>query len=119
MEKCCLDCQQPIVGRADKKFCDDACRSNYNNRMRSRETAYFRKINHILKKNRNILKVLNPEGKARVGTGAMRALGFDFKYITEIYTTRQGSQYRFCYEYGYLLLEDSRVLLVRRDVPLT
>ena len=29
-EKRCLECGDVIKGRADKKFCDDQCRSNYN-----------------------------------------------------------------------------------------
>lgn len=113
MEKRCLDCHEPIVGRADKKFCDDACRSNYNNRMHSRETAYLRKINHILKKNRKILKTLNPNGKVKIKGNALRDLGFDFNFFTSIYLTQSGNQYRYCYDYGYLLLENDQVLLVR------
>jgi hypothetical protein len=29
--KKCLACNKTLRGRADKKFCDDYCRSNYNN----------------------------------------------------------------------------------------
>ena len=29
--KSCLHCNRPLHGRADKKYCDDACRNNYNN----------------------------------------------------------------------------------------
>jgi len=115
MEKRCLDCHQPIIGRADKKFCDDACRSHYNNRMLSRETAYLRKINYILKKNRKILKALNPDGKVKVKGKALRDQGFDFNYITGIYVTHSGNQYRYCYDYGYLLLENDQVLLIRNQ----
>ena len=116
MKKCCLDCKRPIAGRADKKFCDDACRSNYHNRNRSSETAYLHQINNRLKRNRAILKTLNPAGKIKVGINALRESGFDFSYFTEVYVTRAGREYRFCYEQGYLLLEHGRVLLVKRDI---
>ncbi|MFA6947300.1 MAG: DUF2116 family Zn-ribbon domain-containing protein, partial [Pedobacter sp.] len=33
MERECLDCGAALRGRTDKKFCDDQCRSNFNNRM--------------------------------------------------------------------------------------
>lgn len=114
MERCCLDCQQPIVGRADKKFCDDACRSDYNNRIRSRETIYLRKTNNILKRNRDVLKVLNPEGKVKVTVKELQERGFDFDHLTSIYVTKKGDQYRYCYDYGYLFLAYGQVLLVKK-----
>jgi len=110
----CLDCGEPLVGRADKKFCDDTCRSNYNNRRNSEEQGYLRKVNSILKRNRRILETLNPEGKTKVKWRAMVNAGFNFDYITDMYETSKGAQYRFCYEYGYLLLENEEVLLVKR-----
>jgi len=54
-ERRCLDCQEPLKGRADKKFCNDLCRNNYNNRLKSESNNLVRRINGILRKNRNIL----------------------------------------------------------------
>ena len=118
MKKCCLDCKQPIIGRADKKFCDDGCRSNYHNRNRSSEIKYLQNINKLLRRNRAILKMLNPDGKINVGIQVLRDSGFDFRHFTTIYVTKQGNQYHFCYEYGYLLLAQGDVLLVKRDTAL-
>ncbi len=114
MERTCLDCGQPIIGRADKKFCDDACRSNHNNRVVNEKTAYLRNVNTILKRNRNILEKLNPDGKVKIKRNTLVAEGFNFDYITNTYQTGKGIQYRFCYEHGYLLLEHDEVLLVWR-----
>jgi len=114
MERRCLDCGAQLAGRADKKFCDDACRSNYNNRRNSAESGYLRKVNSILKRNRRILETLNPEGKTKVKWRVLVHNGFNFNYITDMYETSKGVQYRFCYEYGYLLLDDDEVLLVKR-----
>ncbi len=114
MERKCLDCGRPLAGRADKKFCDDGCRGNYNNRRNSEENSYLRRVNGILKRNRRILEILNPHGKAKVKWKTLMREGFNFEYITEMYETGKGLQYRFCYEYGYLLLEDDEVLLVKR-----
>ncbi len=114
MERTCLDCGQPIIGRVDKKFCDDACRSNYNNRRNSEENSYLRKVNGILKRNRRILEILAPGGKAKVKWKTLVGEGFNFDYITDMHETEKGAQYRFCYEYGYLLLEHDEVLLVKR-----
>lgn len=109
-----MDCGRSLTGRADKKFCDDGCRGNYNNRRNSEENGYLRSVNSILKRNRRILEVLNPNGIARVKWKTLMREGFNFEYITEMYETGKGVQYRFCYEYGYLLLEDDEVLLVKR-----
>lgn len=115
MERLCLDCGQALIGRADKKFCDDACRSHYNNRQASEETVVLRKINNILKRNRRILEKLNPTGKVKLKQKLLVTEGFHFDYITSIYETTKGDQYRFCYEYGYLLLDNEEVLLVKRS----
>ena len=66
MTKTCLDCGNPIIGRADKKFCDDQCRNNYNNKLRADESTAVKNINAILFKNRKILEKLNPEGKTKI-----------------------------------------------------
>lgn len=114
MERKCLDCGAPLVGRADKKFCDDGCRTNYNNRRNSGESGYLRKVNSILKRNRKILEILNPEGETKVKWRTLISEGFSFDYITDMYEATEGAQYRFCYEYGYLLLDNDEVLLVKR-----
>lgn len=114
MERKCLDCNSTLVGRIDKKFCDDACRSNYNKSREAERLHYVRTVNSILKKNRKILEELNPEGKTKVAVKRLQRRGFDFRYFTHIYQTGKGSQYRFCYEYGYLLLPHDMVLLVKK-----
>jgi len=114
MERKCLDCGRLLIGRADKKFCDDGCRGNYNNKRNSAENSYLRNVNRILKRNRRILEDLNPAGSRKVKWRTLMREGFNFEYITEMYEADKGLQYRFCYEYGYLLLEDEEVLLVKR-----
>jgi hypothetical protein len=49
MNRFCLDCQEPLIGRSDKKFCNDACRSNFNNKLKTQDQNYVRRINAILK----------------------------------------------------------------------
>ncbi|MXV52691.1 hypothetical protein GS399_17090 [Pedobacter sp. HMF7647] len=115
MEKLCLDCSMPVKGRSDKKFCDDQCRTSYNNRLKQEDHRLIKVVNQILKKNRSIMEQLNPEGKSKAGKEKMINMGFDFNYFTSIYETQKGSRYFFCYEYGYLLLENNAVLLVKKE----
>jgi len=115
MERLCLDCGKPLRGRSDKKFCDDLCRNSYNNRLKSEESLVVKRINAILKKNRNILAQLNPEGKTKITRKKLFATGFNLDYHTHTYQTQNGNQYRFCYEYGYLILNEEEFLLVKRE----
>lgn len=113
MERQCLDCGQKIIGRADKKFCDDQCRSNFNNRQRADDLSQVKIINHILLKNRKILTQLNTLGKTKVAKSKLEKAGFNFSYFTHIYETSKGNSYYFCYEQGYLKLESDFFLLVK------
>ncbi len=112
-ERFCLECGTKIIGRIDKKFCSDQCRNTYNNRMNRDETTFMTKVNRILRKNRKILKELNPNGKAKVKRDKMKSAGFNFKYFTNVYKTKEGKVYYFCYEYGYLPLDNDYFALVK------
>jgi len=109
----CMDCGEEIKGRIDKKFCSDQCRNTYNNKLNSDTTNHVRNINNILRKNRRILQELNPKNdKARVHKSKMQEKGYNFNYFTSIYKTQKGTVYYFCYEHGYLQLEDDYYFLV-------
>lgn len=111
-ERTCLHCGKKIFGRADKKFCDDACRNEFNNLQNGQVNNLMKRINHTLKKNRRILSQLNPAGKAKVTRNQLVRAGFDFKYFTHTYTTKTGSVYYFCYEQAYLPIENNFFALV-------
>lgn len=115
MERTCLDCGEVLRGRADKKFCDDQCRSNYNNKLKADDTKEVKKINAILFKNRKILARLTPDGKAKVSKAKLLKSEFNFNYHTHSYTTSKGAIYYFCYEYGYLALEQDWYLIVQNQ----
>lgn len=121
MEKKCQECDEPIKGRADKKFCSDLCRNSFNNKLNSDTTNYVRNVNNILRKNRRILEEYiaahpnkDKEGTAKAAKEKLSAKGFDFNYYTNIYTTKKGADYYFCYEYGYLPIEGNYYFLVKR-----
>jgi len=114
--KLCLNCDKPVKGRTDKKFCDDYCRNNYNNQLKSITINLVRNINNALGKNRRILEEMFTEGEEMAKTTKSKLLqkGFQFQYITHIYTNKKGNVYFFCYDLGYLPLEGDWYLLVKR-----
>jgi len=59
---------------------------------------------------------LNPNGKSKAPKSRMLEKGFDFSHLTSIYTTKAGAEYRFCYEYGYLELDNDWYALVVKDL---
>lgn len=118
----CLVCAAIVKGRSDKKFCNDYCRNQFNNERKIRLQAdpAIRVINHALLRNRTIIRQLLPEGKQRTSTSRaiLLAQGFQFRYITHYNLTRSGKTCCFCYDMGYLPLEQERYLLLRANPPI-
>jgi len=114
-EKQCIECGQKLFGRQDKKFCSDQCRNAYNNKLNSDANNYIRTVNNTLRKNRRILAALNPNGKSKTHRDKLIEKGFDFNYYTNTYTTKAGAIYYFCYEYGYLEIDNGYYALVKRQ----
>jgi hypothetical protein len=113
--KNCLNCGKALKGRIDKKFCDDYCRNNHNNKLKSEVNNYKRKINNALSKNRRILENLFLEnGNSRkIKREILLRLGFQFNYLTNTHINNKGSTYVFCYDYGYLAIDRDWYLIVK------
>ena len=111
----CIECSESFVGRSDKKFCSDYCRNVYNNKVNKDSKNLIRNINNRLRKNWRILEELNPKGKCTVTKKKLDMKGFDFNYFTEIYTTKAGKNYYFCYDQGYSSIEKELYMLVKKD----
>lgn len=114
MTKECIECGESFIGRIDKKFCSDYCRNTFNNRNNKDSNNLIRNINNRLRKNWRILEELNPEEKCKVSKLKLDDAGFDFNYFTNIYTTKSGNIYYFCYDQGYLELDGGFYALVKR-----
>lgn len=112
--KRCVECAELIKGRSDKRYCNDACRSSYNNRLKPVKPNIINKINKQLIKNRKILADLLQEEKLlKVNEDRLLTLGFDLAYHTHDLLTSKGQTYYFIYEYGYLPLENQQYLIVK------
>ena len=135
-ERKCLDCGAPLgAGREDRKYCDDSCKTNYNNRIRREKNKlkntsvpaepgpgelsvpdYIKRIQDIQLKNREILKTLCDDDKpGRIRLRDLIGKGFNLKFFTsETEPTGTGNIYRFCFEYGYRENEDGSVIIICR-----
>ena len=114
-KKFCKVCHEQIHGRRDKQYCSDYCRAQYFNNRNVEVTNYMRRVNYLIRKNRSILSELNPGGKTRTHREKLRDAGLNFDYFTNVYRTRSGKVYYFCYDQGYLELEDDFYALVVKE----
>jgi predicted nucleic acid-binding Zn ribbon protein len=117
--KKCMSCGEIVKGRSDKKFCNDYCRNAYNNELK-KSNGEVRYINHVLGKNRRILERLlsNNATTIKINKENLHQLGFQFKYITHIYTTLSSKTYYYCYDYGYLPVGNDWFLIVKKKEPI-
>ncbi|MGG8496396.1 hypothetical protein ACQY1Q_08270 [Tenacibaculum sp. TC6] len=113
--KNCLECGEKVVGRIDKKFCSDYCRNAFNNKVNKESKNLIRNTNNRLRKNYKILSELNTSGKTKVTRRKLFDKGFDFNFITTLYTTKTGNTYFYVYDQGYLELENEWYLLVKQE----
>ena len=111
--KLCLECQDRVFGREDKKFCGDSCRNSYNNKQNKDSSNLMRNVNNKLRRNYRILSDINTEGKTKITKSKLDGLGFDFNYFTNLKVYKNGSEYKFIYDQGYKILEEDFVLIVK------
>ncbi len=111
----CLYCNEEVKGRSDKKFCDISCKSAWHNSHINPAEKEIKRTNSILRKNRSILRFCSPQGKTTVRKELLVRQNFNFKYFTQVYTTSNNNIYYLCYDYGYLLLPDDKVLIIQKQ----
>lgn len=119
-KKLCVECNEILIGRLDKKFCSVHCKSSYHYKLNlEKGDNQFIKIDRILKQNRRILKSYNKAGKATVRKEELINVGFNPKHFTHYWKNQKGDIYLFCYEYGFLeKLENGKykyVLVIWQD----
>lgn len=112
----CLYCNTELKGRIDKQFCTPHCKSHYHNQKPNSEEAFIREINKQIRKNRSALRTACPLGKATVRKDFLKKLGMDFKFLTHTWKSNNGNLYFFCYDYGYMQIDDrEKVLIIQKQ----
>ena len=111
----CLECHEMLHGRADQKFCNDQCRSAFNNRQSIASNNVIRMINRILRKNYTILSVLNRGTRSTVSRNELLKKGFRFDYFTGTFLNQRSKLFYFCYDQGYSDQENNKLMIIKRD----
>ena len=113
--KTCKACGHIIRGRSDKKFCNDYCRNAFNNLLKAPTGNQIRNINNQLSKNRRVLDSLLPPGEQLVMVPMIElvGMGFNKKFHTQTKTTKTGTTYFYCYDLGYLIVEEENCIIMK------
>lgn len=103
----CPTCGETIKGRKDKIYCSSTCRSaaQYENRLLKEE--FYLQVDKQLKTNRKILKHYNKSGFTTLRKEKLLEDGFNPKFFTHYWKNQKGQVYLFCYEFGFLSLEEN------------
>ena len=111
----CIYCKKPVIGRSDKKYCNDHCRSEYNNRKKRGISSDYtvNRINNILIQNRLVLSRITGNHKLlRVSNEQLITEGFHFNFYT--HTVKVNEQVKFfCYDIGYVKTDNNEVVVFK------
>ncbi|WP_439697038.1 hypothetical protein ACFGVS_00750 [Mucilaginibacter sp. AW1-7] len=132
-QKNCLECGLPLgAGRSDRKFCNDICRTAFNNRRRAgditkpaaahearpgqrspdRDSAAIKKVQDILVSNRSKLMHMHSLYETSMGLNEFYGFGVNLKYFTSEYNDDYYDKvFRMCFDYGYHI-DGDRVYLI-------
>jgi len=106
--KTCLACNEPFEGRVDKIYCSNYCKTNYHyQKNKSKDPSTFVKIDSQLKQNRRLLKHFNQAGKSTIRKEKLIEAGFNPKFFTHYWKNQKGQVYLFCYDVGFLELNEN------------
>lgn len=105
----CPECGFQIIGRTDKKFCSDSCRTRFNNVKNKEQNEAVKRIDRILKHNRKILLSFILEGNTKTDYKTLENSGFNFNYYTAIVNSPENARCFCCYDVGYFY-EDNRII---------
>jgi hypothetical protein len=61
------------------------------------------------------MQIVGEDDRKKISREQLALLGFVFSYYTHCYTNKKGGRYLFCYDYGWLDLNDS-VLVVKSSM---
>lgn len=112
--KSCLFCQDTIRGRADKKFCDDYCRTAFNNQRLITRMKHIRAIINILVRNRKVLKKWANKKRNPVKLQDVLSEGLNLNYYTHKVQQPMGNPYCYCFDYGYQLLPGNQCRILQQ-----
>ena len=117
MKRTCAQCQMPLVGRSDKKFCSMTCKNHFNSIQRSKTKTITQEVDNYLHRNREILATLMPVAKKDMFDKLiLTKAGFRWEYCTGIYLNKDGKTYFIVYDYAWMAFSNQQILVVKKQL---
>ena len=113
----CLQCGLPLVGRADKKYCDDGCRNAYHNARMMDANRICRPYHRSLKQNYSLLFDHLQAGQSLVHKDELLLHGFDPKMSTTFDLMEDGTLRYGVYDLEYFEIKDRYIQIRRTPAP--
>lgn len=107
MKNVCKECQSPLQGRSDKKYCDDYCRVSYHSKRNRENLQIVRQINKILKNNRQILLECLQKYGNRIPRKYLEWHNYKFQYYTHFMSYSKKESVKYCYDLGLIELNQT------------
>ena len=99
----CLECGDELgYGRADRKFCSDACRNRFHNRHVQSSRRFKQKVNLALDRNYDILDSIRKTSLKSIEVADLENMGFRKDYFTS-YVKRSTKELYMCYDIKYAI----------------
>ncbi len=108
----CLYCNKLLKKemRRDAKYCNEYCKTAYNNLQRYGLDPNVSRVDKILHKNYEILlKTIKNQSVVEVTRLSLEKKGFKFDFFTQI----RGTGYKYCYTLSFRLKDAPTVLIGR------
>ena len=105
--KKCRECSLEFYGRLNQYFCSAKCRFDFNNSKTRNNREDINNILKILLRNREILKAIFESGTTEISKTDLQTKRYNFTYLTHQLKAEDRSNYIFCFEYGFLVLNDT------------
>ncbi|MCB0593468.1 MAG: hypothetical protein H6557_03795 [Lewinellaceae bacterium] len=116
MNRQCEHCSAPLAGRSDKRFCSVKCKNDFNTSRRRETRLETREVDRILHRNREIFQTIMGEKRNKMTIARLELIqmGFNFDYLTGVYTNKQGKRYHNVYDFAWMAFSTQEILIVRR-----
>ena len=114
--KNCSFCGTNLLGRVDKKYCNDYCRTASHNQKKSENNQQIKLVDTALKRNRKILADVFERLGQQPGAileRKIQELGFVFHFHTHTIQLKNVKEGVCCYDYGYVRTKQGELAIIK------
>jgi hypothetical protein len=114
IKRVCVVCDNKLIGRSDKVFCDIKCKNKYHREVRLSLVTIDQETHKVLLRNYQILAGLMTADKTNyiIDQTALQRKGFQFQFISALETIKN-EQHFFVYDHSFKILPNRQIIVTR------